>query len=182
MISKKDLPNYLTCARLAATLVVFVIVVFMPHMRELLFWIFSVAAVTDYLDGYLARKWKVESDVGALLDPVADKLLVVTLLLYILKMDPTWIIILPIAVIILREIYVSGLREYLGAKKKSLPVSVGGKWKTLTQILAIGCILGAPVYDVKEAWMLGRILLIVAAIISFATAVDYTYKTLQKLK
>ena len=182
MLNKKEIPNFLTYGRAAAVLALFVLVFYAPHWQMLMFWIFAVAAATDFLDGYLARKWKVESDYGALLDPIVDKLLVVLMLLYILKLDRTWIIILPISIIILRELYVSGLREYLGSKKLSLPVSMGGKWKTAAQMIAIGCIIGGAAFQVKEAWMFGRVMLIVAAILALITAVDYTVKTFQKLK
>ena len=180
-LRKKEIPNYLTYARALSVVLALVVATQWPAERPLLFWIFTLAALTDFFDGYLARRWKVTSDVGALLDPIADKLLVVLMLLYILKVDLSLGIVLPIMLIVLRELYVSGLREYLGSKKLSLPVSKGGKWKTATQMLAIGGMLGGMAYHVLPLYVAGRALLWVAALLAVVSAIDYTRKTLAKL-
>ena len=102
--------------------------------------LFISAALTDWLDGYLARTWKQESRFGAMLDPIADKAMVVIALLVITGisgMNP-WIL-LPATVIMFREVFVSGLREFLGATAGLLSVTKLAKWKTTAQMVAIRC-------------------------------------------
>jgi CDP-diacylglycerol--glycerol-3-phosphate 3-phosphatidyltransferase len=106
--------------------------------------LFLVAAITDFFDGYLARLWKQESRVGAMLDPIADKAMVVIALLVITGysgMDP-WLI-LPATAILFREVFVSGLREYLGARAGLLKVTQLAKWKTTAQMIAISVLFAA---------------------------------------
>jgi CDP-diacylglycerol--glycerol-3-phosphate 3-phosphatidyltransferase len=100
--------------------------------------LFISAAVTDWFDGYLARAWKQESKFGAMLDPIADKAMVVIALVIITGysgMNP-WLI-LPVTAILFREVFVSGLREFLGAKAGLLKVTKLAKWKTTAQMVAI---------------------------------------------
>jgi CDP-diacylglycerol--glycerol-3-phosphate 3-phosphatidyltransferase len=100
--------------------------------------LFVLAAVTDWFDGYLARAWKQESKFGAMLDPIADKMMVVIALVIITGysgMNP-WLI-LPVTFILFREVFVSGLREFLGAKAGLLAVTKLAKWKTTAQMVAI---------------------------------------------
>ena len=100
--------------------------------------LFIVAAITDYFDGYLARLWKQESNFGTMLDPIADKAMVVIALVVITGysgMNP-WLI-LPATVILFREVFVSGLREFLGERAKLLQVTNLAKWKTTAQMVAI---------------------------------------------
>ncbi|MDG1801639.1 MAG: CDP-diacylglycerol--glycerol-3-phosphate 3-phosphatidyltransferase, partial [Paracoccaceae bacterium] len=130
---KWNLPNILTVLRLAAA--PGVVVMFLYFNRPLADWfaltLFIVAALTDWVDGYLARAWKQESKFGAMLDPIADKAMVVIALIVITGfsgMTP-WIL-LPATVIIFREIFVSGLREFLGDTAGTLKVTTLAKWKT----------------------------------------------------
>lgn len=140
------IPNILTILRLLAA--PGVAVMFLYFARPWADWfalvLFLSAAITDYFDGYLARLWKQESRIGAMLDPIADKAMVVIALLVITGysgMDP-WLI-LPATVILFREIFVSGLREYLGNKSRTLAVTVLAKWKTTAQMVAIAVLFGA---------------------------------------
>lgn len=106
--------------------------------------LFLVAAITDYFDGYLARLWRQESRMGAMLDPIADKAMVVIALLVLTGysgMDP-WLI-LPATVILFREVFVSGLREYLGNTSRLLAVTKLAKWKTTAQMVAISTLFAA---------------------------------------
>jgi len=135
-----NLPNSLTVLRLLAA--PGVAVMFLYFHRPWADWfaltLFVGAAVTDYFDGYLARLWKQESKFGAMLDPIADKAMVVIALVIITGysgMNP-WLI-LPTTVILFREVFVSGLREYLGAKAGLLSVTRLAKWKTTGQMVAI---------------------------------------------
>ncbi|MEO6301048.1 MAG: CDP-diacylglycerol--glycerol-3-phosphate 3-phosphatidyltransferase [Paracoccaceae bacterium] len=104
-----------------------------------LIWLAAgLTAITDYFDGYLARLWKQESKFGAMLDPIADKAMVVIALLIITGysgMNP-WLI-LPATVILFREVFVGGLREFLGHKAELLKVTKLAKWKTSAQMVAI---------------------------------------------
>ena len=137
---KWTLPNILTVLRLIAA--PGVAVMFLYFHRPWADWfaltLFIVAAVTDWFDGYLARAWKQESRFGAMLDPIADKAMVVIALVIIAGysgMNP-WLI-LPVTAILFREVFVSGLREFLGAKAGLLKVTKLAKWKTTAQMVAI---------------------------------------------
>jgi cardiolipin synthase len=101
--------------------------------------IFTLAAVTDYLDGYLARSWSMQSPFGRMLDPIADKLLVGAAILMLVHFDRAPI--LPALVILCREILVSGLREFLAEAQVGLPVSRLAKWKTAVQMVAIAFLI-----------------------------------------
>ena len=134
------IPNTLTFLRLLAAPCL--PIMFLYFHRPLADWfaltLFISAAITDYFDGYLARLWKQESKFGAMLDPIADKAMVVIALLIITgyqSMNP-WLI-LPATVILFREVFVGGLREYLGAKAGLLKVTKLAKWKTSAQMVAI---------------------------------------------
>ncbi|MEZ5912614.1 MAG: CDP-diacylglycerol--glycerol-3-phosphate 3-phosphatidyltransferase [Paracoccaceae bacterium] len=133
-------PNILTLLRLLAA--PGVAVMFLYFHRPWADWfalaLFVSAAITDYFDGYLARLWKQESKFGAMLDPIADKAMVVIAIMVITGysgMNP-WLI-LPASVILFREVFVSGLREYLGDKAGLLQVTKLAKWKTTAQMIAI---------------------------------------------
>jgi len=135
-----NIPNTLTVLRLLAA--PGVAVMFLYFHRPWADWfaltLFVSAAITDWFDGYLARLWKQESKFGAMLDPIADKAMVVIALVIITGysgMNP-WLI-LPTTVILFREVCVSGLREFLGAKATLLKVTRLAKWKTTAQMVAI---------------------------------------------
>jgi CDP-diacylglycerol--glycerol-3-phosphate 3-phosphatidyltransferase len=137
---KWTLPNTLTVCRLFAA--PGVAVMFLYFHRPLADWfaltLFVTAAITDWFDGYIARAWKQESKFGAMLDPIADKAMVVIALVIITGysgMNP-WLI-LPVTFILFREVFVSGLREFLGAKAGLLKVTKLAKWKTTAQMVAI---------------------------------------------
>lgn len=135
-----NIPNILTLLRLLAA--PGVVVMFLYFHRPWADWfalaLFVGAAITDYFDGYLARLWKQESKFGTMLDPIADKAMVVIAIMVIAGyngMNP-WLM-LPATVILFREVFVSGLREYLGAKAGTLKVTRLAKWKTTAQMVAI---------------------------------------------
>jgi CDP-diacylglycerol--glycerol-3-phosphate 3-phosphatidyltransferase len=135
-----NLPNILTVIRLLAAPGVAVMFLYFhrPWADWLALSLFVTAAITDWFDGYLARAWKQESKFGAMLDPIADKAMVVIALVIIAGysgMNP-WLI-LPVTAILFREVFVSGLREFLGAKAGLLKVTKLAKWKTTAQMVAI---------------------------------------------
>jgi len=143
------IPNILTLLRLIAA--PGVAVMFLYFARPWADWfamlLFILASVTDYIDGYLARAWKQETAFGAMMDPIADKAMVVIALLVITGfsgMNP-WIL-LPATVILFREIFVSGLREFLGAKAGHLQVTPLAKYKTFAQMIALTVLFAQGVF------------------------------------
>ena len=182
-----NLPNILTYGRIAAV----------PLVAGLLLWneradaltgfgvetarwfalaIFVAAAVTDFFDGYLARKWGQQSSLGKMLDPIADKVLVAVVLLVlcgdqILRGGHIWAAI----IILAREVLVSGLREYLGQLRVSVPVTQIAKWKTTVQLVAIGFLIAGPAGDTVlpgVTWV-GIIGLWIAAGLTLYSGYDY---------
>ncbi|MBU0585195.1 MAG: CDP-diacylglycerol--glycerol-3-phosphate 3-phosphatidyltransferase [Alphaproteobacteria bacterium] len=179
-----NLPNMLTYGRILAVPLV-VLCFFLEgrlqssdFARWSAFAIFVIASITDYFDGYLARAWQQQSNIGRMLDPIADKLLVSTcLLLLAADTDRTiagWSLWAAI-IILCREILVSGLREYLAALKVSVPVTQLAKWKTAIQMLAIAALLIGPAgHKIVPYWtQMGIAMLWVAAIVTLYTGYDY---------
>jgi cardiolipin synthase len=148
------IPNTLTLLRLLAAPGVAVMFLYFnrPWADWLALTLFIGAAITDWFDGYLARLWKQESRFGAMLDPIADKAMVVIAIMVITGysgMNP-WLI-LPATLILFREVFVSGLREYLGARAGTLPVTPLAKWKTTAQMVAIAILfLGTGLTYLEE--------------------------------
>lgn len=143
------IPNVLTLLRLLAA--PGVAIMFLYFQRPWADWfammLFVLAAITDYIDGYLARAWKQESKFGAMLDPIADKAMVVIALLVITGfsgMNP-WIL-LPATMILFREIFVSGMREFLGAQAGQLKVTNLAKYKTFAQMIALTVLFAQGVF------------------------------------
>ncbi len=144
------LPNILTLARLLAA--PGVAIMFLYFTRPYAYWfaliLFVTAAVTDWFDGYLARSWRQETRLGAMLDPIADKAMVVIALMVITGfsgMNP-WFL-LPATVIMFREVFVSGLREFLGDTAGLLKVTKLAKWKTTLQMVAIAVLFATGVFE-----------------------------------
>ncbi|GFE64819.1 CDP-diacylglycerol--glycerol-3-phosphate 3-phosphatidyltransferase [Litoreibacter roseus] len=145
-----NLPNILTVLRLFAAPGVAVMFLYFarPLADWLAFTLFVIAAATDWVDGYLARAWKQESKFGAMLDPIADKAMVIIALLVITGfsgMNP-WVL-LPSTVIMFREVFVSGLREFLGSAAGTLQVTKLAKWKTTAQMVAIAVLFAQGVFE-----------------------------------
>lgn len=177
-----NLPNTLTYARILAVPLLLVCFYFEGRTRPTDFWrwaafyIFLAASITDYFDGYIARIWKQTSNIGKMLDPIADKLLVSAVLL-LLAYDRTidkWSLWAAI-IILCREILVSGLREYLAELKVSLPVTRLAKWKTTIQMVAIGFLLAGPAGDkiLPYTTDIGIALLWISAVVTLYTGYDY---------
>ena len=141
----------------------------------LLALLFTAAAVTDWLDGHMARRWQQQSEIGRFLDPIADKLLVSATLLMLTAFGRLSAeAILPALVILCREILVSGLREYLAGLRVGMPVSRLAKWKTFIQMVAIGfLIVGDAGPPFLSAPAIGESLLWVAALLTLVTGYDY---------
>src|SRR6202041_3699436 len=138
-----DLPNLLTLSRIAAIPVLVGLVALSYPLADLFACIvFSAAAITDYYDGRLARSRRQQSELGSMLDPIADKLLVGAALMMLVGQNRlSGAALYPAIVIMLREILVSGLREYLAGIRIGLPVTPLAKWKTGFQMGALGTLL-----------------------------------------
>jgi cardiolipin synthase (CMP-forming) len=172
------LPNILTYGRLVAVPVVAVLLQWPSEnwMRWTALAVFTVAGVTDFFDGYLARIWKQQSPLGQMLDPIADKLLVATTLLVLAANQTLLGYTLWAGIIILcREILVSGLREYLAELKVALPVSLLAKWKTTVQMVALGFFIAGPAGEMvlPNSLAIGSVLLWIAAALTLYTGLDY---------
>ena len=176
-----DLPNLLTLSRIAAIpLLVAVVAARTPATDFLACVVFSAAAITDYFDGKIARNRRQLSDFGRMLDPIADKLLVGATLMLLAGQDrlSPWGLY-PAIVILLREILVSGLREYLAGLRIGLPVTGLAKWKTGFQMGALGTLLAGDTSAVLlhlqflPVSVIGEAMLWVAAGLTLWTGWDY---------
>lgn len=179
-----NLPNILTLSRIAVIPLIFASVYITSFAWTMFAGVlFVIASVTDYLDGYLARARNETSAFGRLLDPIADKLLVATALVVILakpQMYECAFTVLPVFVILCREILVSGLREFLREVNVGLPVTKLAKWKTGFQMTALSMMLFR---DLWIGWgILGEVLLWIAAILTFITGWQYYQKSLEYVK
>jgi len=172
-----SLPNILTYGRIAAVPAVAFCFYFEGNTaRWIALGLFIVAAITDFLDGYLARAWKQQSALGRMLDPIADKLLVAVCLL-MLAADGTiggWSLVAAI-IILCREILVSGLREFLAELQVSVPVTQLAKWKTTVQLVSIAILLAGPAGDsvLPGTTLVGLSALWIAALLTLYTGYDY---------
>ncbi len=142
-LTRETIPNYLTISRVALIPVLVGFLYFPFHFTS---WValilYAAICITDYLDGYLARKWQVSSPIGTFLDPIADKILVAVLLIVLVdlgRLPGIWI--LPVAIIFVREFLIAGLREHMGAKNINVPVIFIAKWKTAIQMIAMGFLI-----------------------------------------
>lgn len=180
-----NLPNVLSLLRVF--LIPVLVVLFFLPIESAPLWatiVFVVAAVTDWLDGYLARKWNQTSAFGAFIDPVADKLIVVVALIMVLYTKPVWYVLIPVILIIARELTVSALREWMAelGQRNVVKVSQMGKWKTTFQMIAISCLifnnslLELPIFEI------GVGLLYVAAWLTLLSMFNYLQAAWPMLK
>jgi cardiolipin synthase len=176
-----DLPNMLTLSRIVAIPLLVVLVALHGPVTDLLAAaLFTLAGITDWLDGRLARTRRQLSDFGRMLDPIADKLLVgATLMLLVGFGRLPFAGIYPAIVIMLREILVSGLREYLAQMRIGLPVTRLAKWKTGIQMTALGLLLLGDT-GARTIWLgflpvfwIGGVMLWAAALLTLVTGWDY---------
>ena len=210
-----SLPNILTMIRLIAAPMV--AVMFLYFTRPYADWaaliLFVGAAVTDWLDGFLARAWKQESKLGAMLDPIADKAMVVIALVVLASVfGLDALILLPATLIVFREVFVSGLREFLGELSETLKVTKMAKWKTTAQMISIALLFAVGIFEhyfimetvgrdlqngsetsglihsslyyngMYASWYSGVLLLWAAAALTVITGIDYFRKALPYLR
>lgn len=136
--------NFLSAFRIAAAFAIIPTIMF--GMYKTTFFLYVLAAASDWFDGYLARKYDVCSKLGGVMDHIGDKLLVCNTLIMLAVMMPVWFVVVPIILMIARELYISGLREFLGTQKIEMPVPKArfsmGKVKTTFQMITIAAFLG----------------------------------------
>jgi cardiolipin synthase len=176
-----NLPNLLTLSRIAAIPLLVALVVWRTPAGDLLACIlFTMAGITDWLDGRIARQRKQHSDLGRMLDPIADKLLVGATLMVLAGTSRLSLLgLYPAIIIMCREILVSGLREYLAGLRVGLPVTRLAKWKTGLQMVSLGMLLagddGARLVGLGALHVtaLGGAALFMAAALTLITGWDY---------
>lgn len=176
-LSVQNLPNLLTVGRLLILPVIVSLLIidnFAGVLVSLGLYVF--AAFTDWLDGYIARKYHAVSEFGAFFDPVSDKVFVAVMLITMTgtgRLDGWWIIVS--SIILSREILVSAIREYMGKKGINVAVTGLAKWKTATQMIAIGfLIIGSHLSYVLEC---GQLLLFVSMVLTVITGYQYFRKS-----
>jgi len=177
-IGALSLPNVLTYGRIAAAPLVGATYYIPGNWGPwIAFTIFVIASITDYFDGYLARAWQQQSVLGRMLDPIADKLLVSVSIL-VLGVDGMfdgtsfWAAV----IILMREVFVSGLREFLAELRVSVPVTRLAKWKTTIQLIAVAALLIAPALQGARQGIiinLGLTFFWAAALVTLYTGFDY---------
>ncbi|QGT99645.1 CDP-diacylglycerol--glycerol-3-phosphate 3-phosphatidyltransferase [Candidatus Syntrophocurvum alkaliphilum] len=170
-----NLPNILTISRiLLVPVFVLILLINVPYGDYLAAAVFIIAALTDSLDGYLARKWKQVTKLGIILDPLADKLLITAALISLVELGkiPGWIAI----VIIGREFAVSGLRAVKAEDGIVIPASKLGKLKTITQVVAVLLIILQNIYYSFINIPLGDYAIYIAVVITIASGLEYFYK------
>ena len=178
---RANIPNLLTMSRIVS-IPLMVALFFVPQAWAAwtILAIYAPAAATDYLDGYLARSLSITSPIGKFLDPIADKIFVGALLFMLAaigRLAGVWA--LPALAILLREIFIAGLREYLGPLNISVPVTNLAKWKTGMQMTAIGFLIVGPYAPdwIPSLWI-GQIGLLIAMVLALKTGWDYTKNAL----
>ena len=189
--------NFLSAFRIAASFVI------IPTLWFQWIWVslvlFVLAALSDFFDGYLARKYDVCSKLGGVMDHIGDKLIVVNTFIMITVMMPLWFVVVPIIIMIARELYISGLSEFLGTQKIEMPVPKArfsmGKIKTTLQMITLTAILTLFALSTLKAPMSPRFLMIFRALFGFGmiglwvsllasvwSATEYTFTFAEKLK
>lgn len=191
--------NFLSAFRICAAFAI------IPTLMFGLYWtsfiLYTLAALSDFFDGYLARKYNVCTKIGGVMDHIGDKLLVVNTLIMLTIMMPVWFITIPVIIMISRELYISGLREFLGTQKIEMPVPKArfsmGKIKTTLQMISIAAFLLlfaissliTPESDSRVLLMaiyslpqIGIFFMWASLIASLWSATEYTKTFLEKLK
>jgi len=183
MFAIKAIPNWMTIGRIVLTPIV-AMLIWIDHRDfgyALALALFAIASITDFVDGWMARRLNIVSPFGEMLDPIADKMLIGCALLALANVtDAGWVFLVPALVILIREFMISGLREYLAKRSFSAPVTRLAKWKTAAQIMAVGFLIGAPAFPVVPfAGEIGLVLLWVAAVLTVQTGYGYIREALR---
>ena len=191
--------NFLSAFRIAASFAIIPTLIFQLYWTSLI--LFVLGALSDFFDGFLARKYDVCTKIGGVMDHIGDKLLVVNTLIMLTVMMPVWFIVVPVIILIARELYVSGLREFLGTQKIEMPVPKArfslGKVKTTFQMITITAFLGLVALStmitpetISKSYLvamnllsqIGIIGLWISLLASVWSATEYSFTFAEKLK
>ena len=172
------MPNFLTLTRILLSIIITSLIIISPSKISYLlsFILFCLAGITDFFDGWYARKNNEVSELGKMLDPIADKILVISILIALMKNSIlSGLNIMPALIIIYREVFISGLREYLGNKSIKVDVTNQSKWKTAIQFISISGFILFPVIENNAfyLYLIISILLWLSAIMSISTGFNY---------
>ena len=180
---KSTIPNSLTLFRCLTALLLPLIVIYGGEIGAIVATpLLILAGMTDYLDGFYARKYKVISNFGKILDPIADKLLVIGIMFALASehMFEYNYAFIPALIIVLREILISGIRESVSSYKISLEVNLLSKWKTTIQLITCGSFLvwrtNSFTYNLDALGIISYTFLWIAAIITLITGIQYIIK------
>lgn len=176
----KKIPNILTTIRIGCVpIILLCFLVFDSLLLKIVTcFIFCIASCSDFLDGYIARKFNAETAFGKCFDPVADKLIVTSVLIMLIYDERAWV--LPCLIIILRDIVISGIREFLAKDSIKMNVSFIAKLKTTLQMIAIIILLLSDVNNFL--YFFGNLMLFVSALLTLYTMYDYIRKSYDKIK
>ena len=184
MFKKENIPNILTLLRI---LIIPIIIIFLEIDTKFYSWLalvlYVIACLSDFLDGYLARKFELESSFGRFLDPVADKILVVSVIFILISNGIIkGIFVYPALVIVIREILVSGLRDFFAHSSETLLVTNLSKWKTLIQMSSLGFLIVSNDFETSYILFIGYFGLTAASIMTIHTGYIYFKKNLRLFK
>lgn len=183
MIKKHQIPNILTISRVLAIIPI-IAILSISHTEASYVWVmllFAYACITDFVDGYLSRKWNCISDLGRLLDPIADKLLIAVLLIMLIPAGAVSEI--AVSLILIRELFISGLREFMQEQKIIIHVTALAKCKTALQMVACGLFLCAGIFpDEMRLLISAKITLWFAVFLTVVTGLEYFLKALKQIK
>lgn len=186
-----NLPNRLTFFRMLMIPVVVLALYFtddtptwlmswQPYLGHIACWIFVVASITDFFDGYIARKRNIVTVFGSFLDPIADKFLVVSGLLMLLALQRIHPIV--VIILVLREMYMTSLRLLAMSENVEVPVSDMGKWKTTVQMVATPMLMVYDDFLGLDMVLIGTVLMYIAALLSMWSALKYSLSMIKKLQ
>ena len=175
MFKLANIPNILTLLRI---LIIPVIIIFLEIGNEFYNWLslllYIIACISDFFDGYLARKFELESSFGRFLDPIADKILIVSVIFILVSNSIiTGFFVYPALVIVIREILVSGLRDFFAHSTETLLVTNLSKWKTLIQMSSLGFLIVQNNFETIFIFFVGATGLTVASILTMYTGYIY---------
>lgn len=179
------IPNILTMARILLLPAIIACFFLEGHFGPAITWtcfaLYVIAAITDFFDGWVARKFNQISAFGTFLDPISDKIFVGAMLVLLVgfgRLEGLWII--PVIAIMSREFLISGLREFLGPHDVKMPVTKLAKWKTTAQMLSLGLLILGPA--LPYTLLIGQWSLLIAAILTIITGWGYLKAGLQYMK
>ena len=178
------IPNIITFIRIfLIPIILYLLFSENPNIVLIAGLLFIVSSVSDYFDGYLARTLNQSSKLGALLDPIADKLLIASVIVVLVDTSViSNIHVVPAIIILLREIAISGLREFLAKLNTDMPVSKLAKYKTTFQMVSLSILIISLGFELNDLlWNIGLITLWIAAIITLLSAYNYMVKGLKHI-